>query len=310
MVICTARAQISVEVDFDKEQYLSGEPVIANVRIVNFSGRTLELGATDGWLRFDVETSKNVFVAKIGEPNLVEKFEIPSAGRGTRRVNLGTIFDIMAPGRYMVSAAITIPTVSGELMSKAVGFNVMAGAPIWERDFGLPDGSETRKYSLVQAMSQKDVRLFLRISDQHRARYFSVILLGPVLSFSKPETQVDSQARLHVLFQVSGRAFLYYVVQPDGTVARRNTFQYSGTRPLLKADREGEWGVVGGMQLVTAEDIPAHEPGDADSKPQGPLLPKPVVTEKPADGAAAPGADASKTNSSKAKPAGASKRKE
>src|SRR4051812_24746295 len=48
--VAAAQAQVKVEIQFDGEQFIANEPLIARVRIVNDSGATLHLGETADWL--------------------------------------------------------------------------------------------------------------------------------------------------------------------------------------------------------------------------------------------------------------------
>src|SRR5437762_750331 len=117
-----AGAQISVEVQFEQDQFLPNEALMAKVRVVNFSGQTRPGG---------------------GEPEL-------------------------------------------------------------------------RRYALLQAAYLKQLTLYARVSDVNEVRVFKVYPIGPMVSFSKPEGQVDKTSNLHVLWQVGARSFQYVVVSPEG----------------------------------------------------------------------------------------------
>ena len=84
------------------------------------------------------------------------------------------------------------------LEAKPVAFTITSGAKVWEQDFGVrtraPDGSSTlevRRYALVQSMNQKRVTLYCRVTDAGEVRVFRVFALGPLLTFSHPEAQVE-----------------------------------------------------------------------------------------------------------------------
>jgi hypothetical protein len=262
-----ATAQVTVEVVFDRDQYVAGERVLAGVRITNFSGRSLKLGETPDWLDLTVELDDGFIVGRTSDPPVLEAFELPNSGRATRRVDLVPHFNVGRAGRYRVTAVVRIAELGQEVTSKPAVLNVTSGAKVWEQVFGLPAGEgesgappEGRKYSLVQALSGKRPALYVRLTDAHETKIHRMLQIGPVLAFSRPEAQVDRGSRLHVLFQTSARLFTYVSVSPDGELVGRQTHQYSDTRPVLRVRDSGEIVVSGGIRLRNAEDVPPSEP--------------------------------------------------
>jgi hypothetical protein len=55
-LVWSGRAQVSVEIVLEQEQFLIGEAIPAAVRITNRSGQTLRLGDEANWLSFTLET--------------------------------------------------------------------------------------------------------------------------------------------------------------------------------------------------------------------------------------------------------------
>lgn len=277
--------QISVEVHFEEEQYLAHEALVAAVRIVNFSGQTLKLGADQDWLRFAVE-SDDYYVTKRGDPPVVEEFDLPSASKATRRVDLAPYFDLSKPGNCRVTATVRIAQLGQEITSPPAKVGIISGTRLWDLEFGLPvapgDGNaspEVRKYALLQTMSQKRMRLYVRVSDRYDAKVYKVFPMGLLLGFSRPEAQVDREAQLHVLFQTGAREFTYCVISPDGELLKRQTHNYTDSRPRLRADQEGKIGVAGGMRAMSATDLP--KPTDSQLLPPARSLPEPSPAPSP-----------------------------
>lgn len=277
------QGQVTVEVDFPRGQYLASEPIQAAVRIVNFSGQTLHLGDRPGWLDLTIEDHDGVIVPQHSEPPVLEAFELPSASRATRRVDLVPHFDLSKAGRYLVTATVRIPELSPELTSKPKPLIITSGARIWEQAFGIrnPEASgppEVRKYALIQANHDKGVSLYVRISDATDTKVHKVLQIGPMLAFSQPETQVDSFGELHVLWQTAARQFTYVRCMPDGEITGRQTHQYTDSRPRLRTREEGTIVVSGGLRLFSPTDIPKPESvpaqfGPADAKTTPPPEP-------------------------------------
>lgn len=253
-------AQVSVELNLDQEQFLAGESVEVGVRITNFSGQTLHLGADNDWLHFSVEGRDNYVVPMTGEVPVLGAFDVESSSVATRRIDLAPCFALFKPGHYLVTVTMKLKDWDKEVMSKPKPLDIIAGTKLWEQEFGIPGPSgnppEVRKYALQQATHLKQLKLYVRVSDATESRVFGVFPIGPLISFSNPEHQIDKSSNLHVLYQTGARSFNYSVVNADGRLLVRQTYDYSDTRPGLRVDREGRIFISGGVRRVAPDDLP------------------------------------------------------
>jgi hypothetical protein len=83
-----------------------------------------------------------------------------------------------------------------------------------------------------------------------------------MVSFSKPDAQIDKDCRLHILNQVSGQSFMYCIVDPDGNLLTRHFYEFSPERPVLRVNSHSKVGVEGGRRHVSPQDLPVA-PEDA-----------------------------------------------
>jgi len=263
-------AQVSVEVVLDQDQILPSESLMVGVRITNFSGQTLRFGTDNDWLRFSIEGKDGYFVPTAGAVPVLGEFGIESSTVATKRVDVAPYFTLTKPGRYLITAVVRLKQWEEELVTKPKGFDVIAGTELWEQDFGVPNPSgetkapEVRKYALQQAIHLKQMKLYVRVSDRLESRIFGCFPLGPLVSFSNPEHQIDKQSNLHVLYQTGARSFNYSVVNPDAKLIVRQTHDYSDSRPVLRADREGRIFVAGGVRRFSRDDLPPRSEIPAD----------------------------------------------
>ena len=255
------KAQVSLEVVLDQEQYLRDESLPVKVRITNVSGQTLHLGKEADWLSFSVESRDGFVVRKLAEPQVAGEFDLESSLTATKRVDVMPCFGLSRPGRYTVTASVKIPQWNQELVTRPKVFDVVSGTKLREFEFGVPATNavpEVRKYTLVQANSLKRLQLYVRVTDPPEARVFRVVPVGPLVSFSNPESQLDRSSHLHLLFQTGPRSFSYSVVNPDGELIVRQTHDYAGgSRPVLRGGVEGRVFVAGGARRMSASDVPA-----------------------------------------------------
>ena len=265
-------AQVTVKVVMPEDQFLPGEAIVAEAQIVNRSGQTLNLGSEDNWLTFSVEAHDNNFVvSKNGDVPVKEPFALQTGERAKRSVDLQPYFSLNKPGRYTVTATVIIRQWGQQLTSDPASFDIIEGSKVWEQDFGVPRGTnntappEVRKYILQQAnYLHTRLRLYVRVTDA-AGRTFKVVPVGPYLSFSDPEPQLDKLNRLHLLYQDGAHSFSYTVFNPDGDMIKREAYDFT-TRPRIQLDKDGNLTVVGGNRHPKPDDIPPMQASADDAK--------------------------------------------
>lgn len=279
--IVWSTAQVSVEVVLEQEQFLLDESLPVKVRIANRSGQTLKLGQEADWLTFTIESNDGHVVAPLAEVPVAGEQSVDSSMVASRRVDLMPYYDLSKPGRYTVKAMVKIKPWNDEIVSNKKSFEISRGTRIWEQEFGVPAASgapEGRKYALLEATyvsrrtqdsggrsevpssSQKQLMLYVRVTDLSEHKVFKVFPVGPSLSFSRPEARIDRSSKLHLLFQTGARSFLYHVISPEAEILVRQTHDYTNTRPVLRSGEDGNTFVLGGIRHPTPKDIPAPSP--------------------------------------------------
>jgi hypothetical protein len=254
-------AQLSVDLVLDQEQFLSDESLQVQVKISNRSGQKVELGKDAGWLEFSIEHLEGGIVQRLGEVSLDGVLNLESAMVASRTVDLLPFYDLSRLGRYSVSASVRVKNWDQEFTSKRKTFDVIRGTKIWEQDFGIPAKGvpEVRKYALEQASYLKRLMLYARVTDASENKVMRVLSLGPLVSFSHPEAQIDKQSNLHVIFQSGARSFLYNVISPDGRQIVQETYEYAASRPILKGSDDGKIFVSGGSRRIPADVVPVAQ---------------------------------------------------
>ncbi len=282
-----APAQVTLEITQDQDQFLPGEAIPAAVRITNRSGQILRLGVEDDWLTFSVESRDQEIVPKTGDVPVTGEVLLPSSKVLIKHVDLAPYFSATIPGGYSVTATVRIQGWNRAITSPPRRFNIIEGAKIWEQEVGVPPPPgatnsmpEVRKYVLQQARYLKNqLRLYLRLTDASGAKVFRVFPIGPLVSFGRPDPQVDSSSNLHLLYQDRPRSYNYTVFNTDGQLMVRQTYDYVNTRPRLHPEADGRITVTGGTRRVTARDLPAPTPEELLGEQS--VAPIPPVEIKP-----------------------------
>ena len=287
LTLMPVAAQVSLELSQDQDQFLPSESMPLAVRITNRSGQSLKLGKGEDWLTFSVETRDGSVVSKLGEVPLGDEFVLESSQAATIRVDLAPYFVLNRSGRYSVTATMRINDWNESVRSPPRSFDIIEGARLWEQAIGVPNSGlgtntppEVRKFILQQAHYIKSqLRLYLRLTDVSGERTFRVVPIGPMVSFGRPEPQVDKFSNLHLLYQAGPHLFNYVVFNPDGELIARRTYEYGEKRPHLQPDAEGKVLVMGGARRRTAQDLPpskSAEGSEGERKPTpspGEMLP-------------------------------------
>jgi hypothetical protein len=199
----------------------------------------------------------------------------------TLHVDLAPYFVMTHAGRYRVVATVHIPEWGTDMASPAKEFDIIDGARLWTQDFGMPvpagvtnQPPVVRKYILEEAnYLRQQLRMYVLVSDQSGSRVLKVSAIGPMVSFSRPEAQLDRLSNLHVLYQSGAQSFIYSVVNPDGNIAQQEIYDYLGTRPRLGMSGDGDIVVRGGVRRVKPGEepvvkSPAELPAPAPAPPK------------------------------------------
>ncbi len=277
MAFFRASAQVDMELSLDQDYFLPIETIPLAVKITNRSGQQLHLGADADWLTFNVEADDGFVVIKNAEVPVTGAFDLETSQLAIKRVDLQPYFSMTKPGRYHVIATLHIKDWSAQMASQPKHFDVIAGAKLWSQDFGVKDGTnaapEVRKYTLEQANYLKQqLRLYVQVSDAAEDTVYKVTALGPMVSFSHTEAQVDRSSRLNVLWQAGAQSFNYAIVNPDGTVALTDYYDNFYSRPRLTVNENGDVVVLGGTRRPKPTELPIVKPPN-----QLPPLTKPVM---------------------------------
>ena len=257
----SASAQVTLDLRLDQNEFLPGESMPLAVKITNMSGQQLHFGAAPGWLTFNVESQDGFVVVKNSEVPVVEPFDLPSSQMATKHVNLQPYFQIGQPGRYKVTASMRVKEWGLTVNSTPIIFDVIHGGELWSQGFGVVMASNAapaaRKYTLIKAnYLRQQLRLYVQVSNGDGDSVIKVAGLGPLVSFSLPEEEVDPVSRLHVLWQTGAQSFSYAVVGPGGEIVARDTYDNFNSRPHLAIDSNGAVFVRGGVRRPKPDELP------------------------------------------------------
>ncbi|MDD5200684.1 MAG: hypothetical protein PHC88_12885 [Terrimicrobiaceae bacterium] len=274
-----AGAQVRVDFSLRRSLFIRYEPLIATVTITNLSGRDLELADVDNhkWFSFNivhVESGSEALVPPFNADYSLTPVQIP-AGRSIKRaVNITPLYPLTEFGIYRVRATV-FDSQSGHFFSSNPPLNVeiTEGRMLWQQTVGVPEGEggggKTRTLTLLSHRLPDETQLYLRIEDKEGGLIYCTHQMGKLVSFSKPEVEIDANNQIHILQNTAPRMFLYSKVGLNGQILDRKEYTaLSDTRPALRRDTAGGFQVVGGSyvdpNVIAAQKIAPPPPSVGD----------------------------------------------
>lgn len=260
-----AFAQISVELDLDRQNYIRYEPVSATVTLRNNTGNTLLFGSKDapdgagGYLRFQAFRGGGLQQVRVEhDTNPAEDLILGPGETRTLTIRINSIVDMSQVGTYTLSVRVGHPRLRQDYLSQPVPIDIRRGTPIWSHQIGVPQDSTTdiiptRTVSLLRFRKKDGESYAMRLEDDENV--FGIARLGPYLAGAEPDCHIDAMSNIHLLFQIHPRLYSYRIYSVNMELKQNLYYIMKGSIPRLKRDKElGSVRVVGGQRAVPGKD--------------------------------------------------------
>ena len=241
-----AQAQVELSWSLPNNRTVLMEPVWALVRIVNNSGRPLDLTARgNAKLSFDVEDQPTSTVSGTGKPLLRQPIIIPAGETREVEVNLLEAYRIVKGQSYMLTPMLEFDGI--RFTGQRLSLEVQPGIELLKRDYGIPSSGEARQVSLRLIHRDRSDRLFFRIDNSSTGYCLGVYDLGRVIRFFTPVLEQDGAGVFHVLHQSGPDRFAHSTFGYDG--APQGVGFYSAPVGSIRLERKetGDLEVTGAM---------------------------------------------------------------
>jgi hypothetical protein len=254
-----AEAQIQVDLNFKRLQYIAYEPVVATVAITNLAGRDIELHDADrqSWLGFEITGSEEQPIAPLNAANREPPLKIQAGQRVTRQIDLAPLYPVNEFGAYHVRTNVYFADLQKFFYSGTRVFEVTDARPIWQQTVGVPGGAggsgDVRTYSLMTNRFPDHTSLYVRVQDKDTGVVYATYSLGRTIAFEQPQAEIDRANQLHVLHCATPRAWSYARIGLNGELLEHSSFMETRTRPRLVHSGNGEIAVRGGIPEAPAQ---------------------------------------------------------
>ncbi len=211
-------AQIALQLKLKDTRYLRYEPIDLTLIIRNNSGNTLIFGDSDinnGRIFFEV-CGQNGKIAPVFDKSANPASGLILAAGDTRelRVSINMLHDMQREDNYSITAYLNHDRLSRTHLSNTVDLEVVEGLRIAEKNVGLPSVDDSSVIKSIQLLlllfDAKEEKLYcLRAQDEENV--YAVFRLGPYISGSKPQIEIDGSSSIHILIQVRPRLYSYLI---------------------------------------------------------------------------------------------------
>jgi len=247
-------AQLGVQLELNRENYLVYEAVKANVTITNRAGRDIVIDGPGGqpWLSFNISSQGGADLSPYTSNGFgIEPVVLKSGTSISKNIILNRRYSLSQRGNYTVRANVYFPPLQRFINTSPRRFNIAEGRIFWERVVGVPEGQGKggfHRYMLLSYQAPSDSLLYFRLKNEEEDRVYTTYSLGKIIQQRQPQITTDEQNYLHVLFMAAPRTYSYTVIRPDGRVDNREVYrEVKGNFPTLVQSEGGSVTINGGV---------------------------------------------------------------
>jgi hypothetical protein len=214
----SVQAQVALQLKAKDTRFLRYEPIEMTLTIRNNSGNTLifsDSDITSGRIFFAVN-GQNGKVAKSLDPTANPAAGLILAAGDTRElsISINMLHDMQREDTYSITAYLNHDRLSRTHLSNTVDVEVVEGLRIAEKNVGLPSMDDTNVIKSIQLLlllfdARQEKLYCLRAQDEENV--YAVFRLGPYISGSKPQIEIDGSSSIHILIQVRPRLYSYLI---------------------------------------------------------------------------------------------------
>lgn len=210
-----ATAQIEVTWALVHDRTVLMEPVLARVRIANYSGQDLDLTARgNATLTFAVEDQPTSTVDQIGDLLANQPVIIPAGDTREVEVNLLEAYRLLKGQTYSLTPVLEFGGL--RFLGARQALEVQPGLELFKRDYGMPGSAGARTATLRLLHRDRGDHLFFRLDQPARGYCLGTYDLGRVIRLFVPCVERDAAGAFHVLHQNGPDRYVHSVFDEAG----------------------------------------------------------------------------------------------
>lgn len=243
-----AQAQIEITWSLAHNRTVLMEPILATVRIANYTGRDLDLSPRgNARLAFDVEDQPTSTVRTTGQPLVPRALIVPDGDTREVEVNLLDAYRIIRGQSYMLTPLVEFAGV--RFSGRRLSLEIQPGLALLEREYGMRSSAEARSVSLRLIHRPPGDRLFFRIDNPTTGFCLGVYELGRVIRYFVPRLERDRDGTFHVLHQSGPDRFVHSTFDAAGRALGVAVYLAETSAIALTRGEDGSVAVAGGNRF-------------------------------------------------------------
>ena len=254
-------AQLSISIKPSHNSFMQYDAVRMKVYLHNYSSMPIAFGqnqALRGELEFIIyHNNRTLLKKRESSASILSGIILKPGEMRTVTLDISKYYPMQEEGEYNVTATVSHPKLPSKYRSKTVMFNIGSGSKYWERTFGIPDYTgrrmgvplPPRKYHVRTFFNGIAHIYFLLVEDAKNV--YAVRRLGFNLGPEyPPQFIVDGAARLHAMLNVSQKVFIYYIIDYNGKLEKREVYIKTTSKPFLVANPTNSSVIVDGGRIA------------------------------------------------------------
>lgn len=249
--VAGAHAQLSVNLEVKRRNFVRYEPILITVSITNLAGRDLVLedGASP-WFGFTVFYGDAQTVISPRNPDYhLDPIDLKLGETVKRTINLIDLYPISELGFYRVRANIYSAAHDKYFSTRTANLDIEDGRTIWKQVVGVPEtfpnSGAMHEFRLISAIGGSHNYLYARITEPDSGKVFGCYRLGPLIDNTQPDIQFDTTNTLHVLLLIAPKTYTLTQIGVNGQVYGQWTYDAPKFKPALRRDGSGNLEIVG-----------------------------------------------------------------
>ena len=270
-----ALAQINLDLKMARRSFFFDEPTQVSLIISNSAGRELlfEDSPAAPWLQISVKSAQGREIplrnaSPKNTPLIVSPNEV-----ARHSVDINALADFPGPGKYSVSARVTLPESNRVFVTNNLRFDVESGTERWTRTVGLPadpSGLKTRTFSIYHFLRPEGLFLYARIEAKEEGSIIGTFPLGRMTSGYEPQIDLDQGNNLYILHLAGDDTYMLSQINIDGSGFGQAPYSpIKKTKPRLVRQPTGGLAIQGAVRDERAR------------RPQGSLSDEPKISDRP-----------------------------
>ncbi len=251
LLVSGAHAQLSVNLEVKRRNFLRYEPILITVSITNLAGRdfVLEDGASP-WFGFTVLHGDATTIISPRNPDYqLDPLELKLGETVKRTINLIDLYPISELGYYRVRANIYSAVHDKYFPSRTANLDIEDGRTVWKQLVGVPEtfpnSGAMHEFRLISAINGAHNYYYVRISEPDSGKVFGCYRVAPQLDNTQPTLQFDTTNTLHALILTAPKTYTLTEIGVNGQVYGQWTYDAPKYKPALRRDESGNLEVVG-----------------------------------------------------------------